>query len=242
MIVERKSLSYALGSVALLAFVATPVALQSAAAQSGAAICQGIEVVSDELTPAAAAMYCKYAVAERKKVEKYWGPTWQEDIRIQVSSSYSAASTLVKDGGQPGNIEMPLDRVKDGRGGLLHEITHNYAPNQNRFLYEGLGVYLQAKIGGNPSYPNFGRKLGVLAGSRLSSVSSLEPLNSVRFPRPLDRIMPERAAYFLAGSFVEYLIERYGLPKFRILYEDGHYEKAYQKSLRVLEQEWRSSL
>lgn len=239
---KGRSLLYALGSVTFLVLVPESGVAQSVSVQEQSVGCQGIEVVSDELRRPEAEKYCRYAVGERKKVEQFWGVTWREPIRLQVSSSYSIARSLVTNGGNPGNIEMPLSRVRDGRGALLHEIVHNYAPNANRFLQEGLAVYLQERIGGNPAFPNFGQKLHVLAGAALSSVSSLENLNNVRFPQRLSTVMLERTAYILAGSFVEFLIEKHGLPEFRTLYESGDYEKAYQKSLRVLEKEWRQSL
>ena len=223
---EGRSLPYALGSVASLVLVVASAAAQSASVQRGTVGCQGIEVVSDELTRPEAEKYCRYAVGERKKVEQFWGATWREPIRIQVSSSYSIARSLVTNGGNPGNIEIPLSTVRDGRSALLHEIVHNYAPNANRFLQEGLGVYLQERMGGNAAFPNFGRKLHVLAGGALSSVGSLENLNNVRFPQPLSTVMLERTAYILAGSFVEFLIEKHGLPQFRTLYESEDYEKS----------------
>lgn len=230
----------------LVAVALSVLVVESAAAQRsvpGVSVgCQDIEVVSDELTRSEAEKYCRYAAGERKKVERFWGATWQEPIRIHVSGSFTIARSLVTNGGKPGNTEMPLARVRDGRGALLHEITHSYAPNANRFLQEGLAVYLQDKIGGNPAFPNFGRQLHVLAGSALSSVRSLETLNSVRFPQPLSTVIDERTGYLLAGSFVQFLVEKHGLSQFRTLYESGDYGNTYQKSLQVLEKEWRSNI
>jgi hypothetical protein len=54
--------------------------------------------------------------------------------------------------------------------------------------------------------------------------------------------MEEKTAYILAGSFVGFVIERYGLASFRSMYVTGNYEQVYGKSLRTLEQEWRVSL
>jgi hypothetical protein len=54
--------------------------------------------------------------------------------------------------------------------------------------------------------------------------------------------MDEETAYILAGSFVGFLIETYGLPSFRSLYETENYEKVYGKSLDTLEKEWRVSI
>jgi hypothetical protein len=216
--------------------------VQCASVLRGTLSCEGIQIVSDELTVREAEEYCRYAVSERKKVDEFWGATWKEPIRIHVNSSFRIARSLVPNEGKPGYIEMPLGRVRDNRGALLHEIVHNYTPTSNRFLLEGLAVYLQDRMGGNPAFPNFGENLHVLARDRLSSVMSLEGLNNVRFPQPLSTVMPERTAYILAGSFVGFLIEKYGLPRFRPLYETENYDKVYQKSLRILETEWRASL
>jgi hypothetical protein len=228
----------ALTSVPLWVFVVTQASAQSPSVLKEAATCQGIQVVSDELKASDAEKYCRYAVSERKKVEEFWGPTWTEPIRIEVSSSFETASALETNGFNPGKIEMPLAMAKDRTGALLHEITHNYARNRNSLLREGLAVYLQDKIGGNRSFPNQGQNLHVLARRMLPSIASLDRLNSVR--GDLSLVMPKRPAYILSGSFVKFLIDRYGLPQFRTLYETGSYEQAYQKSLRILEDEWRS--
>jgi len=46
----------------------------------------------------------------------------------------------------------------------------------------------------------------------------------------------------LAGSFVGFLIERYGLVDFRKLYEGDAYQNVYGKTLEVLEKEWGAAL
>lgn len=216
---------------------------QCAPALRGAWTCEGVQVISDQLTVAEAEEYCRYAVRERKKVEGFWGDTWKEPIRINVSSSYRISRALVPGYfGNRGFMEMPLRRVRDNTGALLHEIVHIYAPHSNRFLAEGLAVYLHAKLGGNPAFPNFGEDLHRFAVRSLSGAVSLESLNGVRTPRPLSTVMDEQTAYVLAGSFVGFLIERYDLPLFRNLYETGDYEKIYGKSLDILEREWRVSI
>jgi hypothetical protein len=216
---------------------------QCAPALRGAWTCEGVQVISDQLTVAEAEEYCRYAVRERKKVEGFWGDTWKEPIRINVSSSYRISRALVPGYfGNRGFMEMPLRRVRDNTGALLHEIVHIYAPHSNRFLAEGLAVYLHAKLAGNPAFPNFGEDLRRSAVRSLLRVQSLEVLNGVRTPRPLSTVMDEETAYVIAGSFVGFLIERYDLPLFRNLYEAGDYEKIYGKSLDVLEREWRVSI
>ena len=95
---QRPSLGGTVGSVALVVLIARSIGAQSAGPQNMTAGCQGIEVVSDELTRPEAEKYCRFAVDERKKVEKYWGATWREPIRIQVSSAYAIARSLVTNG------------------------------------------------------------------------------------------------------------------------------------------------
>jgi len=205
--------------------------------------CEGVQVISQELTVAQAETYCRYAVRERQKVAEYWGPTWTALIRIHVSSEYRISRALVPAyQGNRGFLEMPARRVGDGTSALLHEIVHIYAPHGNRFLAEGLAVYLHAKLAGNPAFPNHGEDLRRLAARDLPGAETVRALNAVRTPRPLGTVLDEKTAYVLAGSFVGFLIERYGLLQFRSLYETESYETAYGKSFASLEGEWRSSL
>ncbi len=49
-------------------------------------------------------------------------------------------------------------------------------------------------------------------------------------------------SYILAGSFCQYLIDRYGMRRFKLLYGTGEFSIIYGKSLPLLLQEWRRSL
>ena len=217
--------------------------VQCAPVLRSATTCEGIQVLGDELTPAAAEAYCRYAVQERQKVEAFWGATWREPIRVHVSSAYRISRVLVPGYfGNRGFLEMPLRGARENTGPLLHEIVHIYAPHPNRFLAEGLAVYLHSKLAGNPAFPNFGGNLRPLAARGLSGVESFEALHSVRTPRRLGTVMDEKTAYILAGSFVGFVIERYGLASFRSLYGTENYAQVYGKSLGTLEHEWRVDL
>ena len=202
--------------------------------------CDSIRINSNDLSTIEAQQYCHYAAGERQKVEAFWGATWTEIIHIDIDDSYKLSRALTTS--TRGFMEMPRKGVREQRSALLHEIVHVYAPNRNRFLAEGLAVYLQQKLGGNPAFPNFGKDLRELARDRLSAVSSLEPLNNVRTPRPLRTVMQEQSAYILAGSFVGFLIENYGVAMFRNLYEVESYDSVYGKNLAALEIEWRVEL
>ena len=49
-------------------------------------------------------------------------------------------------------------------------------------------------------------------------------------------------SYTLAGSFVRFLIEKYGVEKARRVFPTGNFKKVYSKSLAELEREWRGFL
>lgn len=218
-------------------------AMHGVTAPKVASSCANIQILSDQLTPREAEAYCLYAVSERQKVEGYWGATWKDSVRIHVDGSYRISKALIPGyRGNRGFMEMPLRGVRNNDGALLHEIVHIYAPNDNRFLAEGLAVYLHQKLAGNRAFPNFGRTLDAEARERLPELESLDRLNGVRTPTPLGTVLREQSAYILAGSFVGFLIETYGLPEFRKLYETGAYEVVYGKSLEALEKEWRMGL
>ena len=218
--------------------------LQCAAMPQATSPCDNIQIRTHELTPQEVDIYCRYAASERHKVEAFWGPTWQQPIRIHVDRAYRISRALVPAAmGNRGFMEMPLRHVRDHTGALLHEIVHIYAPHDNRFLAEGLAVYLHERLGGNPAFPNEqGGDLRVLARARLSEVRSLDVLNAVRTPTPLSQVADNRTAYIVAGSFVGFLIEQYSLPTFQRLYQTGNYDEAYGKSLQMLEQEWRAGV
>lgn len=215
----------------------------AAASAPVAAQCERIQVLSIEISGSDAQSYCRLAAAERVKVEDFWGATWSEPIRIHVDRGYRISRALVPAHfGNRGFLEMPLNRVLARDGALLHEIVHIYAPNANRFLAEGLAVYLHWKLAANRAFPNYGNDLNALARSEASGVASLSALDAVRTPTPLESVLNERSAYILAGSFVGFLIEREGLQAFRRLYDGAGYDAAFGRPLAALEQEWRRAL
>lgn len=195
----------------LLVVVVSVPAVQGMAAPKVAAHCGTIQILSEQLSAREAEAYCLYAVSERQKVEDFPGHY-----------------------GNRGFVEMPLRVVRSNDGALLHEIVHIYAPNDNRFLAEGLAVYVHQKLADNRAFPNFGKPLDTEARERLAQIESLDRLNGVRTPSPLGTVLSEQSAYILAGSFVGFLIEQHGLTEFRKLYETGAYEAVYGKSLEVL--------
>jgi hypothetical protein len=139
-------------------------------------------------------------------------------------------------------MEFPAWKVVAEEAAIMHEAVHVFFPNGNRFLAEGLAIYLQERIGGNPAFPNFGRPLhnaaidvlrGMAPGFANGDAASLDAvklsmLERIATPSGLRLRVGSRVfqidetglahLYPLAGSFTAFLIETRGLERFRALY------------------------
>jgi FMN phosphatase YigB (HAD superfamily) len=66
--------------------------------------------------------------------------------------------------------------------------------------------------------------------------------HKIAYSKPEGKGAEEKIAYMIGGSFVGYLIEKYGLSQFKDVYQNGDYSKIQGKTLAILENEWRASL
>jgi hypothetical protein len=178
--------------------------------------------------------------------------------------------------GNRGRMEFPAARVKpDPRDGKMkaavaHELTHFYFPNGNRMLAEGFAIYAQDEtrsLGGNDAYPNFETPVHwwVKCQSKLGPLRpmiDLKTLDDTVTPLSLNDNLPtltfseqQLASYLIAGSFVRFLIERYGMNLFHNLYDKtrfvpgrhvvrtkDNWTEVYQKPLASLQIEWNTML
>jgi hypothetical protein len=176
-------------------------------------------------------------------LERGWVPLPVSKFHVTVSYKYRISRALFPAwSGRPGHMEFPARRVGARTAAIAHELTHVFFPNGNRFLAEGLAVYMQAEIGGNPAFPNFGRPLHELVRERLKDMCPafsqgsrkgleqvrLGPLDEIATPNPLalkvrddfygEEPRGQGSIYPIAGSFVQFLIETRGLEKFREIY------------------------
>lgn len=169
-----------------------------------------------------------------------WQGAWPS-LRVTVADRYKISKSLVPAwNGERGRMEFPTWRVSQRKAAIAHELVHIVYPNANRFLAEGLAVHLQAEIGGNPAFPNFGRPLHAVArevviallaeGATAQRAGSelLPQLDAIGTPFPLtlrigahllgEEPRGQARIYPLAGSFTAFIIETHGLRKFRELY------------------------
>jgi hypothetical protein len=172
-----------------------------------------------------------------------WSPSPPAELQIFVSDEYRISRSLVPASlNRRGRIEFPAWKAIAGEAVIAHELTHVYFPNGNRFLAEGLAVYMQAKIGGNPAFPNFGKPLhemtrallaamvGQFAAEDLASLAKLRltDLDKIATPSPLrlrigrelydNNPVGQAHIYPLVGSFVQFLMDTYGTDRFRALF------------------------
>jgi hypothetical protein len=153
------------------------------------------------------------------KVCDWWGETFSGRLSVDILTQPGPSMALVPAWrGQRGHMLFRARVVGMGRAASVHEVTHVFAPNANRFLAEGLAVYAHEFLRGPPAYPNFGRPLHAAAQS-YAKQADIAALERIATPSRLQNGgLGDREAYLVAGSFVQFLIERHGMAKFRRLY------------------------
>ena len=172
-----------------------------------------------------------------------WLPPPPTELQVFVSDEYKIPRSLVPASlGRRGRMEFPAWKTIAGEAAITHELVHVFFPNANRLLAEGLAIYLQDKIGGNPAFPNFGKPLHEMvrellremipefASGRPETIENihLTDLDKIATPSAL-RLRVGRYLYDngpagqahiypIAGSFIQFLIETYGTDRFRALF------------------------
>lgn len=150
-------------------------------------------------------------------------------------------------------VLIPANRIRGDAGGppeiagrgpaIVHELTHVIAPSRgkpNRYLDEGLAVFIQEKFGTDKAFPNMGEDVHQLTARLIKTVG--EPISIHKLEETRNSSMTvnlRRLAYVQEGSFVRYLIEKFGIKDFMAMYEGKSYETVYKKSLEDLERDWK---
>ncbi len=191
-----------------------------------------------------------------KRICRWWGETFDGPYTIDIDESRGPSMALVPAWrGNHGKMLFRAGTVRLGRAAITHEIVHVLAPNANRLLAEGLAVYAHDSQRGKPAYPNYGKNLTAEA-RLLSARADFGALERLATPTRL--MLPDfdsRDAYIVAGSFVGFLIEKFGLEKFRQLYAmtplvarernagaPERWQKVYGFDLATLTADWRTAI
>lgn len=128
---------------------------------------------------------------------------------------------------------------------VTHEVTHVLAVSArrsdgNRFLDDGLAVFLQTELDELPAYPNFHQGLHIAAANAAMERGGLIALDKTEATR---RKPPNgvdlRMAYLQQGSFTQFLLESYGLEAYLSYYYGQAAEAAFGRPLPELDAAWR---
>jgi len=149
-------------------------------------------------------------------------------------------------------IHLNQDSVLYGIPPIYHEMTHLlfWCETGSVSLLEGFATFVQARLSDLPVPPNFGVDIHVMAkyyidtgdGRALSAVGTVEESaqyfgNSTASDGPL---------YLESASFVDYLVENYGMDAFLQIYRstkpESEYVLATGKTLDALKEDWLSFL
>jgi hypothetical protein len=131
--------------------------------------------------------------------------------------------------------------LSDLDGSLKHELVHVLAADfgfpllrigVNSGLIEGLAVAVERV--------EYEEPINRLAA--MSFAAGITPDVGSLFSLSGFMKAPAGVSYMLAGSFCRYLIDRYGMRRFKMLYRTGEFDLLYGKPLPTLLQDWRRSM
>jgi hypothetical protein len=227
-----------------------------------------------DLSDALARSFREDVLARNAKLESFlaasgFAEPFSGAISIDVSDYTPPVSQALLPAwhGRRGYIKFAALRIRQNRAAILHELVHVHAPNQVRFLAEGLAVHLEETIGNIDAYPTLGAPAETRIGRYGRSVRNavqLEAFDQVSLGMglslgdsvALETAIPDRTergayAYLISGTFVKFLAAAYGLRKLKLLYDQTpltpgecrpsdpqRYAAVFGKMLPALQSEW----
>ena len=163
------------------------------------------------------------------------GIEYEETIKINIVD-YGICNTV-------GDIIfVPIFHVRDRSAAIIHEVTHIIAKHENNsFFSEGLAVYFQERFGDFNVFPSYSVPLDDLVRNYKSQLMSFAKLKSNNMIFEQIGTERRRIAYIEAGSFINFLIEKYGEKKLADLHNSKslNYKEIYGKEIEKLEIEWK---
>jgi len=218
---------------------------------------RSITITHHEVDSAGARRIADRMAGERKRVRAWWGTGFEGPVRVEITQDQSVAMALIPAWrGDHGKMLLPSRVVRTPTTPTLHELVHIEAPNGNRFLAEGLAVYLQARLGDIDAYPNLGADLHEEARA-YAERADIPRFDTAATPRRIESAsdLGRRPAYLIAGSFVRFLVEAHGKEKFRelyqltpfqpgvrVFYDKERYRSVYGVGLEALAGQWRNTV
>ena len=171
----------------------------------------------------------------------------KERIEYFVYSGQEVSHTITNY--QPRKYMHPvifLTFAAEDRSPYLHETVHIIAWDWHTpWIEEGLAVFLNDTLNGDPTFPNYGKDIDQQAKSMLGYKAALRLVGNQGIPA-FPTWEERRAFYTLAGSFTKYLYTELGMEKLMRIYHAEDTKKAITtitgKKLDLLKKEWLENL
>ena len=142
-----------------------------------------------------------------------------------------------------GTVSLLITHIRDKSAPIIHEVTHVLTKHeQNSFFSEGLAVYFQERFGDNSTFPNFSEPLdSLMRKNKDQYVPITQLLNDNEIFGQVETEQ-RKLAYLTAGSFISFLVEKYGEQKLADLHNSRtlNYKRVYGKEIYELEEEWKT--
>jgi len=140
-------------------------------------------------------------------------------------------------------VLLPILHLRDKSAVIIHEVTHIIAKHENNsFFSEGLAVYFQERFGEFHGFPNYSVPLDDLVRNHKEQILHITKLKNDN--RIFEQFETEqrRIAYIEAGSFINFLVVRYGEQKLAELHNSKslNYKEVYGIEIQKLEAEWKN--
>jgi len=140
-------------------------------------------------------------------------------------------------------IFLPIQHIRGKSAAIVHELTHIIARHENNsFFSEGLAVYFQEKYGNLKSFPDFSIPLDDSLRNHKGQLINLSTLKNDNEIFEQFGTEKRRLAYIEAGSFINYLVVKFGEKKLTDLSKSSslNYKHIYGKTFEELETDWKN--
>ena len=140
-------------------------------------------------------------------------------------------------------VSLSISHIRDKSAPIFHEVTHILANHKtNSFYSEGLAVYFQERFGKSDGFPTFSSSLDDSVKNYEDQLLSISRLNTDNKIFEMLGTEQRKIAYIEAGSFISFLVEKYGEKKLVDLNNSSSldYKKIYGREINVLELEWKN--
>ncbi len=172
-----------------------------------------------------------------KSIQPILGIDYKKVIEIKIVDKGGICNAI------GGIVSLSISHIRDKSAPIIHEVTHVLTKHEyNSFFSEGLAVYFQERFGDFQAFPNFSLPFDDLMRNNKDQFIPFKQL--IKDNKIFGQVETEqrKIAYLEAGSFISFLVEKYGEQKLADLHNSRilNYKKVYGKEINKLEAEWKS--